>query len=1310
MLDFVHKGIERTKNGVKIFPEFIICHSKDLMTKGSDFYAIWDESEQLWSTDEQTAIRLIDEQLDIYAQQYIDAGEEPTVLYMRRARTGQIDAFHKYCQKQMRKNYHQLDEKLIFSNTPVKKEDYASKRLPYPLEKGTTECWEKIVSTLYSEEEQMKIEWSIGAVVSGDSKKIQKFLVMYGDRGTGKGTIIDIIEMLFQGYCAPFDAKALGSSNASFALEPFKDNPLVAIQHDGNLSRIEDNTRLNSLVSHEIMPVNEKFKSIYTARFNAFLILASNNPVKITDAKSGLLRRVIDVTPRGREARIEHDEYFRLLDGVKFELGAIAYRCLDIYKKNKHLYDDYVPLRMMSATNDFYSFVMDKYFDFKTEDSVTLNSAWKAYKEWCEDSKVLPYKKTPFKEELKSYFRDFRERDTLEDGTRIWNHYIGFKSEIFDIQYGTGTKKKPTSWIVLKAQPSVLDIMYKDRKAQYASPSEKPTQAWNDVSSMLGSLRTSELHYVRPPANNIVIDFDIKDENGNKSLALNLAAASKFPRTYCEVSKSGEGLHLHYIYDGDISALAEEYADGIEIKKFGGKASLRRKLSLCNDIPVAHINSGLPFKEVSGMATFDGFKSEQALRAMINRNLRKEIVKHTKPSIDYIHNDLESAYNSGLVYDVTDMRNAVIAFALNSSHQAEKCLDIVHDMKFKSKVDAEDAGFTPSYLDDRICIFDIEVYPNLFVVCYKFEGDIDVIALINPSPETVEGLLKLKLVGFNNRRYDNHILYARSMGYSIESLYALSQQIVSSKKGKNDLYFRDAYNLSYTDIYDFCSKKQSLKKWEIELGIHHMEMGIPWDEPVPAEKWKDVVEYCKNDVIATEMVWKHNQPDFKAREMLAVIAGGIPNDTTNTLTTRFIFGNIREPQDEFEYYFMGVDEDSIDIANNRRVPSLGCNWKYTVFDEKGRAIFPGYKFEKREKPVVIDDEYDIDEKGNIHSERSAKVEKYKSTYRGVEVGEGGYVYAEPGIYHNVKTFDVASMHPSSIIAMNLFGKYTERFAEIVKMRVLIKHGNFEEAKKMFGGKLAKYLDDEKSAKILAQALKIAINSVYGLTAAKFNNAFRDARNLDNIVAKRGALFMVNLQHEIQDRGFTVVHIKTDSIKVANPTPEIEQFIIDYGKMYGYNFEIEDEYERICLINRAVYIARHYDGTWTATGKQFAVPYVFKKLFSHEEVDFYDMAETFSVTTSLNLGMSEDDTDIQFVGRVGQFTPVVRNGGRLLRKEKDGYSYVGGSKGYRWLETEVARPLIDSGKEAIDISYYEKLADDAIAAIEKFGSFEMFTAA
>ena len=37
-------------------------------------------------------------------------------------------------------------------------------------------------------------------------------------------------------------------------------------------------------------------------------------------------------------------------------------------------------------------------------------------------------------------------------------------------------------------------------------------------------------------------------------------------------------------------------------------------------------------------------------------------------------------------------------------------------------------------------------------------------------------------------------------------------------------------------------------------------------------------------------------------------------------------------------------------------------------------------------------------------------------YRGEEVGEGGYVYSEPGMYGNVALLDIASMHPHSAIA------------------------------------------------------------------------------------------------------------------------------------------------------------------------------------------------------------------------------------------------------------------------------------------------------
>ena len=94
-------------------------------------------------------------------------------------------------------------------------------------------------------------------------------------------------------------------------------------------------------------------------------------------------------------------------------------------------------------------------------------------------------------------------------------------------------------------------------------------------------------------------------------------------------------------------------------------------------------------------------------------------------------------------------------------------------------------------------------------------------------------------------------------------------------KGGANPFFGEAYNISYTDVYDFCSKKQSLKKWEIELGIHHKELGLPWDQPVPEEKWEQVAEYCDNDVIATEAVFEARQADFNARKMLVKLVEAV---------------------------------------------------------------------------------------------------------------------------------------------------------------------------------------------------------------------------------------------------------------------------------------------------------------------------------------------------------------------------------------------------------------------------------------------------
>ena len=655
-----------------------------------------------------------------------------------------------------------------------------------------------------------RLEWAIGSIVNGDSQWLQKFLVLYGAMGTGKSTILNVVQQLFDGYYAVFDAKALGSANAQFALEPFKDNPLVAIQHDGDLSRIEDNTRLNSLVSHEKMTVNAKYTKQYSSTFRSFLFMGTNKPVKITDSRSGLLRRLIDVEPSGNKLPI--GEYRRIMKQIPFELGAIAWHCKEVYEENPGYFDDYVPIRMMGASNDFFNFLISAYPVFQKQDGTTLKAAWEMYKTWVEDAKVnYPYSMRVFKEELKDYFKEFEESFDSADG-RVKNYYHGFKTDKFKDQFPEQKREekpkekfKVPDWLIFSEQHSLIDDVLADCPAQYADEEGKPIAKWENVKTTLSDLDSKRLHYVNVPINHIVIDFDIPDENGNKCLELNLKAASEWPATYAELSKSGGGIHLHYIYTGDSLKLERLYKPHIEIKVFSGLSSLRRKLSKCNDIPLATISSGLPMKGEKNVTDKDIITTEKGIRTTIKKCLAKEVHSDTSSNINFIFKVLDDAYKSGVKYDVSDMKPAVIAFASNATNQADRCLKQVSKMKFKS----EDSGEPVEAESDRIIFYDVEVFPNLFLVNWKYQGkEESVHRLINPNPEQVEWVTKHRLIGFYNRRYDNHMLYACLIGFTNEQIYILSREIIDEGKG----FFREAYNLSYTDVLDFSSKKQSLKK------------------------------------------------------------------------------------------------------------------------------------------------------------------------------------------------------------------------------------------------------------------------------------------------------------------------------------------------------------------------------------------------------------------------------------------------------------------------------------------------------------------
>lgn len=1265
-MDFYSIKETYSKNGVEVYPDFRVCRSKDLMIRGKAFYAVWDEEAGLWSTDEYDVQRLVDNDLTEHLNKLKNrTSDNIKVKWMRDFSSNSWKSFKTYC-TQLSDNSHQLDEKLTFSNTEVKKKDYVSKRLPYPLEKGEYKAYDELIGTLYGEEERAKLEWAIGAVISGEGKSIQKFIVLYGEAGAGKSTVLNIIQRLFAGYYTTFEAKALTSTSNAFATEVFKSNPLVAIQHDGDLSHIEDNTKLNSIVSHEEMTMNEKYKASYTAKVNCFLFMATNRPVKITDAKSGIIRRLIDVKPSGN--RIPAKRYQALMSQIDFELGAIAQHCLEVYQKmGKDYYNAYIPFDMIFQTDVFFNFVEDNFDIFKEQNGVSLKQAYAMYKTYCDDTLVqfkLPMYK--FREELKNYFNSFEEITRL-DGKQVRSYYSGFKVDKFHVQ--KEEMDIPNS-LVLDCTESLLDDYLSDCFAQYSSDQGTPSKKWEKVTTKLKDIDTRKEHYVLPTDEHfIVVDFDLKNENGEKDAAKNLEAASKWPPTYAEFSKGGCGVHLHYIYDGDPSELSRTYEEGIEIKIFTGKSALRRRVSKCNNIPIAHINSGLPLKGDKKVINFNVVQNEQSIRKLIQKNLHKEYHPGTKPSIDFIYKILEDAYKSGISYDVRDLKQKVLVFANNSTNHADYCVNLVSKMHFNSEEPSKDLA-VPEDDDSDLVFFDVEVFPNLFLVNWKLRGeDKKCVRMINPTSEEIEELMKMKLVGFNCRRYDNHMLYARYIGYSNYELFNLSQKIVNSKKGENrDCFFGEAYNISYTDIYDYASKKQSLKKWEIELGIHHQELGLAWDEPVPEELWPKVAEYCDNDVIASEKTFDATKADWIARKILTMLSGLSVNDTTQNHVARIIFGNDKHPQDKFVY---------TDLSE----------------------MFPGYKYEAG-----------------------------KSTYRGEDPGEGGYVYAEPGMYFKVALMDIASMHPTSGEELNIFGLYTKNYNDLRKARLAVKHEDADGLKHILDGKLLPFytaaimpgadftLDD------LSYAMKIAINIVYGLTSAKFPNPFKDPRNVDNIVAKRGALFMIDLKHAVQEKGFSVAHIKTDSIKIPNATPEIIQFVTDFGKKYGYTFEHEATYERMCLVNNAVYIAKYdsqgirtkggkHANEWTATGAQFAVPYVFKSLFSKEKIEFKDLCETREVKSSLYLDFNEKlpegEHDYRFVGRIGLFCPIKPGcgGALLLRLQNDKYYAVSNTTGYRWMESEMVESL--GLEDFIDISYYTKLCDEAIETIEKYGDFNLF---
>lgn len=1284
-MDFYKIIVERTqdprsKQDYVIYPDFKYRNVTDLVVKGGVFYAFWNGTTWDMEID-----HLIDEIDKACWEEYNKLKERDkdlriSIKSIDLESTGIMTRFQNYCKKQ-KTSRAQFNKQVLFSDYTPKKEDYSTYQLSYSPKKGPTKAFDEMMSTLYAEEELRKILWAIGALLTGEIAKIEKFLYLYGAKGTGKGTIMNIIKSMFGDYWKPIDLQFL-TGTSEFATSGIEEVPML-IDSDTDLSKIKKEVNLLKLTSHEELIKRKLYQDGYPVTFKGLLITASNDRYTLKSKDSGMTRRPIVVKPTGNNVSFER--YQSLMSKIEFETAAIAQKCIDTFNSmGAAYYQDEVDVDMISYS--------DKVFDFIRENEVilskgtTLTAASSLYKLYLEDmgwdSKGA---KRELKNELSKYYTSFAKDTKTESGERVYNFYSGFR---YDVAFPEGlshqlpVNKKPMLKIE-KDEPGMFDVEGRDWPAQYATPDGYPEQKWDNVRTTLKDIDPYRLHYVRVPSNHIVLDFDIKNpETGEKDFGKNVAKASLYPETYSEISKSGGGIHLHYYYDGDVSKLANHIEDDIEIKVYTGRSSLRRKFTYCSDAPIAHISTGLPLKEEKSVLKDieEIVWTEKRLKGFIEAALRKEHHGSTKPEIDFIKKVLDDAKASGVSYDLSSMLQHVLIFAMRSTNNKDYCMKLVSEMPFSTIEESEKLSTDNQIIpDEDLYFYDIEVFSNLLLVCWKKYGfeipdmtkdnkykDIELYAdklkayagelhkdkygiWFNPTPQQIEWLLSKPLVGFNNRKYDNHIMYNRLLGADNLALYTQSQNIIGKVPSA---MMQPAYGLSYADVYEFMDIKQSLKKWEISLGISHDELEFPWDQPLEFSNWDRAGIYCMNDVVATEAVFssKAGQEAYTARKILCELTDLPINFKTQTLAEKFLFGDDPRPQDKFNWY---------DLAKE----------------------FPGY-------------EYSFG----------------KSTYHGKDPSEGGYVFSKPGVYRDVWLDDVESLHPHSLIAINYFGPYTPRFAALVKCRMYIKHGEFDKAAHAFddidmtlSAKLAPFLKDKSMAEGLGHAMKIVINIVYGMSSAKYDNKFRDPRNVDNIVAKRGALFMMMLQEEVEARGYNVIHIKTDSMKIENGDAEIHAYMQERAHAFGYNFDHEANFDKLALTNKATiigHISWHGKekkiGTWEATGAQYAMPYVYKKLFSGEDIveqDFFMLKSakdpikfTNKVTLGSNIEVSDND---RFVGK-NAYIYASKTGQNIYADRGETKAAITGTKGYLWkLAAEY------SGKDDVDIAYYDKLVSDGV---------------
>ena len=395
----------------------------------------------------------------------------------------------------------------------------------------------------------------------------------------------------------------------------------------------------------------------------------------------------------------------------------------------------------------------------------------------------------------------------------------------------------------------------------------------------------------------------------------------------------------------------------------------------------------------------------------------------------------------------------------------------------------------------KLLFYDIEVFErDALVVFMDIDGNEVAHYWNNRNREKVEDpsgfedvpkLITGKvLAGYNNYSYDDHILTAmmNSARSDPKILKAINDTIISSVKYDAT---KSPLITSIDTMQQIDVSHPSLKQIEGNMGMSIVESSVPFDiqRPLTDEERQETLEYCRHDVRATIEVFKQREKSYfdvkqGLLDMLPKQSADAARWNTTTLSANVLLG-----------------DDALLEWQKHRVP-----------DKYWRNVdgIPSEVWDMWESCMT--------KEGVMGKGRSKTVKAYGCNF---VFGMGGLHGAppKPGRWYRVKHKDVASMYPSSIVHLRALGDATDKYDEMRKLRVSIKHTD----------------------PVKAGALKLILNSVYGNFKNRYSKLFNPLASATVCVYGQIALF--SLCRDLYRAGYEIINANTDGV-VYKDDPEL----------------------------------------------------------------------------------------------------------------------------------------------------------------------------